>query len=68
MAKDFDVVIRGGSVMDGNGGEPFVADVGIKNGKISAVGKVGGTGNDEIDARGLAVRSEERRVGKECRL
>ena len=55
MAKDFDVVIRGGSVMDGNGGEPFVADVAVKDGKIAAVGKVSGSGKDEIDAKGLSV-------------
>lgn len=55
MANDFDVVIRGGAIMDGNGGEPFVGDVAVKDGKIAAVGKVSGTGKDEIDARGLAV-------------
>jgi N-acyl-D-aspartate/D-glutamate deacylase len=55
MAKDFDVVIRGGTVMDGNGGTPYVGDVAVKGGKISAVGKVSGSAADEIDARGLSV-------------
>ena len=55
MAKEFDVVIRGGSIMDGNGGEPFVADVAVTAGKIAAVGKVGGAGAEEIDAGGLSV-------------
>ncbi|MEZ5854678.1 MAG: amidohydrolase family protein [Hyphomicrobiaceae bacterium] len=55
MAKDFDLVFRGGTVMDGNGGVPFEADVGVKDGRIVEVGKVKGTGVDEIDAKGYAV-------------
>jgi N-acyl-D-amino-acid deacylase len=35
-----DVVIRDGSVVDGCGGEPFVADVLIQDGRITAVGEV----------------------------
>ena len=33
-----DLVIRGGIVVDGNGGEPFVGDVAIRDGIILAVG------------------------------
>ena len=51
----YDMVIRGGTVVDGTGGEPFTADVAIHNGKIAAVGKVGEAGREEIDARGLLV-------------
>ena len=40
MAHEYDVVIRGGTVMDGNGGTPFVADVAVKDGKIAVVGEV----------------------------
>src|ERR1700722_7400041 len=55
MASEFDIVIRGGTVMDGNGGTPFTADVAVKNGKIADVGTVSGRGAEEIDAAGLAV-------------
>ena len=55
MSSAYDVVIRGGTVMDGNGGTPFIADVAIKDGKIAAVGAITGTGAEEIDARGLTV-------------
>ena len=55
MAHEYDVVIRGGTVMDGNGGAPFEADVAIKDGKIAAVGAISGSGTDEIDAKGLSV-------------
>ena len=55
MAHEFDVVIRGGTVMDGNGGTPFVADVAVKDGKIAAMGTVTGSGADEVDATGMSV-------------
>ncbi|MEY9180223.1 N-acyl-D-aspartate/D-glutamate deacylase [Bradyrhizobium sp. USDA 326] len=50
-----DLVIRGGTVADGSGGELFEADVAITDGKIGAVGKVAGAGREEIDARGKLV-------------
>ena len=55
MAHEYDVVIRGGTVMDGHGGTPFIADVAVMDGKIAAVGAVSGCGADEIDAKGLSV-------------
>ncbi|MDA9395772.1 amidohydrolase [Bradyrhizobium sp. CCBAU 45394] len=50
-----DLVIRGGTVADGNGGELFEADVAITGGRISEVGKIFGKGKEEIDARGKLV-------------
>ena len=50
-----DLVIRGGNIADGRGGELFEADIAIKDGRISDVGKVSGTGKDEIDAKGKLV-------------
>ncbi|MEY3013330.1 MAG: hypothetical protein RIT45_2065 [Pseudomonadota bacterium] len=51
----FDVVIRGGMVVDGKGGEPFAADVAIADGKIAAIGANLGSGAREIDAAGALV-------------
>ncbi|TZG28635.1 N-acyl-D-amino-acid deacylase family protein [Sphingomonas montanisoli] len=51
----YDLVIRGGTVVDGSGGERFVADVAVKDGRIAALGEVRGTGAQEIDATGLIV-------------
>src|SRR6516164_7621705 len=50
-----DLVIRGGTVADGSGGELFEADVAIAGGRISEVGKVSVGGREEIDARGKLV-------------
>ncbi|MSO99981.1 MAG: D-aminoacylase [Acetobacteraceae bacterium] len=50
-----DLVIRGGTVIDGTGGDPFEADVAVEAGKIVAVGEVSGRGKEEIDAKGKIV-------------
>ena len=51
-----DVVIRGGTVYDGEGGIPYAADVAIDADLISAVmPAIGDRGRREIDASGLAV-------------
>jgi N-acyl-D-aspartate/D-glutamate deacylase len=55
MERAYDLVVRGGRVYDGSGGPAFEADVGIKDGRIAAVGKLAGAGAQEIDARGLIV-------------
>jgi N-acyl-D-aspartate/D-glutamate deacylase len=51
----FDLVVRGGTIADGTGGELFEGDVAIKGGKIIAVGKVSGAGTEEVDAKGKLV-------------
>jgi N-acyl-D-amino-acid deacylase len=55
MAHKFDMVIRGGEVVDGTGAASFAADVAIKDGKIAAIGKVVDSGAEEIDAKGKIV-------------
>ncbi|MCH6549321.1 MAG: D-aminoacylase [Proteobacteria bacterium] len=52
----YDLIIRGGTVYDGLGSEPFVGDVAISGDRIAAVGDLAGaTAADEIDASGKAV-------------
>lgn len=53
--RTYDLVIRGGTVVDGSGGEPFVADVAVQGGRIAAIGDVAGVGTEEIDAAGRYV-------------
>jgi N-acyl-D-aspartate/D-glutamate deacylase len=50
-----DLVIRGGTVVDGSGGAPVEADVAIDDGRIAAVGTIGGRARSTIEARGLLV-------------
>ena len=52
---DYDLIIRGGKIYDGSGGEPFLADIAINGGVIVAVGDVEGSGREEIDASGRIV-------------
>ncbi|WP_375396574.1 amidohydrolase family protein [uncultured Sphingomonas sp.] len=52
----YDVVIRNGTVYDGSGGAPFVADVAVTGDRIAAIGPhLAGRGRTEVDARGRAV-------------
>ncbi len=50
-----DLVIRGGTVIDGTGGAPRPADVAVDGDRIVAVGRVEQTGSREIDADGALV-------------
>ena len=49
------LVIRGGTVVDGSGSEPFVADIAVDGDKITAIGTNVGAAREEIDAAGLTV-------------
>ena len=51
----FDLVIRGGTVVDGTGRAPVEADVGISGNRIAAIGKGVGAGAQEVDAKGKLV-------------
>jgi N-acyl-D-aspartate/D-glutamate deacylase len=51
----YDLVIRGGRVVDGSGLPSYVADVGVKDGKVVEVGKLKDGAAKTIDAAGLAV-------------
>ncbi|MGV0713936.1 amidohydrolase family protein [Mycolicibacterium sp. XJ662] len=50
-----ELVIRGGTIVDGLGGDPYVGDVAVSDGVITSVGAVDGAGAREIDATGLLV-------------
>ncbi len=50
-----DLVIRGGTIVDGTGGPSFKGDVAIDGGLITAVGTIEDKGREEIDATGRIV-------------
>src|SRR5690349_2174839 len=56
FAQQFDVLIRNGHVIDGTGSPWYAADIGIRNGRIAAIGKLpGANAQQTIDARGRVV-------------
>ena len=56
-APTFDLLIRGGTIVDGTGNPWFLGDVGISGDRIVAIGRLGSSaaGRRTIDARGLVV-------------
>jgi N-acyl-D-aspartate/D-glutamate deacylase len=50
-----DLVVRGGTVVDGSGLGSFRADVGITDGRIAAIGRIPERGAEELDAEGHVV-------------
>lgn len=56
FAQDYDVLIRGGRIVDGTGNPSFFGDVAIRDRHIAAIGKLDGkTAKRVIEAKGLAV-------------
>ncbi len=54
--QEYDVILRGGTIYDGSGQPPFVADVGIKADTIAFIGDLkNAVGKAEYDVSGLAV-------------
>lgn len=52
----YDLLIRNGTIVDGSGGEPYVGDVAVQDGVITAVGSVNSEfAKRQIDATGLLV-------------
>ena len=52
---DYDVLIKNGTIVDGLRMPAYRGDIGIRNGKIAAMGNVGGDASRVIDATGLIV-------------
>jgi N-acyl-D-aspartate/D-glutamate deacylase len=50
-----DLVIRGGTLIDGTGAPPRRGDVAVTDGRIRELGRVSGAGRRTLDAEGLAV-------------
>jgi N-acyl-D-aspartate/D-glutamate deacylase len=48
-----DLLFKGATVVDGRGGEPFLADVGVRDGRIVEVGAISEAARETVDASGL---------------
>src|SRR5258705_9672685 len=54
--QDYDKIIRNGMIYDGNGGEPYKADIGIKDDTIAFIGDLSGiSAQISVDAKGMAI-------------
>lgn len=51
----FDLLIRGGLVVDGTGAEPVIADVAVRGGRVVEVGTITGPATETVDATGMWV-------------
>ncbi|MBV8083634.1 MAG: amidohydrolase family protein, partial [Chloroflexi bacterium] len=52
---EFDLLIRGGLLVDGSGLPGHLADVGVRDGKVADIGRLTGSAARTIDATGLVV-------------
>ena len=52
---DYDLIIRGGKIVDGTGAPSFEGDIAVRHGRIVALGSFDGSAAREIDAKGLLV-------------
>ena len=55
MAERYDLLIRGGTLVDGTGAPAAAGDLGIRDGRIAALGEVPGTAERTIDATARVV-------------
>ncbi|MEJ1238533.1 D-aminoacylase [Chryseolinea sp. T2] len=56
LGQDYDVVISGGKIVDGSGNSWFYGDIGIRDGKVAAIGNLSSAAAArKIDASGLIV-------------
>jgi len=55
MTVSYDLVIKNGRVVDGSGNPWRKSDIGIVDGKIERLGRIGETAGSTIDARGYST-------------
>jgi N-acyl-D-amino-acid deacylase len=51
----FDLLVRGGTVVDGTGGPARTADVAVRDGRIAEIGRISGAAGRTLEADGLLV-------------
>ena len=52
---EYDLLLRGGRVVDGSGQPSYLADVAVKDGNIVELGRIRGSAEKTIDVHGLVV-------------
>ena len=54
-SRDYDLIIRNGTLVDGTGKASYVGDLAVKDGIIAAIGQFSGKADKEIDASNQVV-------------
>ncbi|MGH7843792.1 MAG: D-aminoacylase, partial [Candidatus Binatia bacterium] len=52
---EYDLLVRGGRVVDGSGLPSYNADVAIKDGKVIELGRIKGSADKTLEVKGLVV-------------
>ncbi len=66
---ELDLLVRGGTVVDGSGLPAYTADVGVRDGRVAAVGRLGDVAaTNTIDADGCVVARGHHRHHRELRV
>ena len=53
---EYDIIIKGGTIVDGTGSPRYISDLAVKDGKVAKIGALRGSGADKVlDASGLIV-------------
>ncbi|MDO9508349.1 MAG: D-aminoacylase [Thermovirgaceae bacterium] len=55
MARNFDMILRNGRIVDGSGNPSYVGDIGIIDGVIERIGPISEEAPETVDARGRVV-------------
>ncbi len=55
MSEHYDLIVRGGTLFDGTGAPRKRGDLGIRDGRVAAMGDVKGSAEKTLDAEGMAV-------------
>ena len=67
-----DLIIKGGTLVDGSGGEPYTGDLGIRDGRIVEVGTLASSQLhsqlNSYQARNRAIRQTEERMQRSAQL
>src|SRR6185436_10370656 len=54
-AETYDLLIRGGRIVDGTGSPAYFADLAVKDGRVAAIGKLADGATTTLDVQGLIV-------------
>ena len=55
MSEQFDLLVRGGTLVDGSGAPGVPGDLGVRDGRVAAMGEIAGEASRTLDATGCVI-------------